>query len=79
MMKLLQEMRGFAEITNRRPPPKSPGLFLMQLRSQSAHPVVPNRKRSIIIQMQDLPSAPAPVKIIHLSQSPSSAPRVAAQ
>jgi hypothetical protein len=79
IMKLLQEIRGFAEITNRRPQPRSPGLFLMQLRSQMTHPVVPNRKRSIIIEMHDLPNAPAPVKIVHRRRSPTSASTAAAR
>src|SRR5690242_237890 len=32
IMKLLQEMRGLADITHRRPAPRQPGLFLIQLR-----------------------------------------------
>jgi len=79
MMKLLQEIRGFSEITNRRPPPRSPGLFMMQLRSHLTHTTLPSRKRSIAIQMQDLPNIPAPVKITHLRESPAPAATVAAQ
>jgi len=33
MMKLLQEMQGLAQMSQRRPQAKSPGLFLLQLRS----------------------------------------------
>jgi hypothetical protein len=69
MMKLLQEIRGFAEITNRRPQPRSPGLFMMQLRSHLTHTTLPRRKRSVIIDMQDLTEIPHPVKITHLRES----------
>ena len=78
VMKLLQEIRGFAEITDRRPPPRSPGLFLMQLRSHTPHTPLPSRKRSIAVEMQNLPEFPTSVKIIHFSQSPTSAARLAA-
>jgi hypothetical protein len=69
MMKLLQEIRGFAEITNRRPQLRSPGLFLMQLRSHLTHTTLPRRKRSVLIDMQDLADNPHPVKITHLGES----------
>ena len=71
MMKLLQEMQGFAEISNRRPQPRSPGLFLMQLRSHTGHTVLPRRKQSILINVQDLSEIPHPVKITHLSENPA--------
>ena len=63
LMKLLQEMRGFAEITNRRPLPKPPVLFLMQLRSHAAEAASPRRKMVITIDMQENPDIPHPVKI----------------
>ena len=66
MMKLLQEMRGFAEFTNRRPPPRTPGLFMMQLRSGLTRPTLPPRRRSILVDVQDLAETPHPVKITHL-------------
>src|SRR5215831_12926693 len=37
MIKLLQEIRGLAQISQRRPPAKAPGLFLLQLRSHIHH------------------------------------------
>jgi len=68
LMKLLQEIRGLAEITARRPQPRAPGLFLIQLRShlmQTTH----LRKR-IAVDSQEEVDIPAPVKITHLSQPP---------
>jgi hypothetical protein len=71
MMKLLQEIRGFAEISNRRPQSRSPGLFLMQLRSHTTHTTLPPRRRSILIDVQDLSEIPHPVKITHLGDNPA--------
>jgi|WetSurMetagenome_2_1015567.scaffolds.fasta_scaffold654444_2 hypothetical protein len=68
MFKLLQEIRGFAEVTNRRPQLRSPGLVLIQLRS-SAHAKLPPRKRSIEIAMKDLADIPRPVRIVHVGAS----------
>ena len=65
-MKMLQEIRGLAQITNRRPPPKSPGLFLMQLRSHLSRPNFPKQRLVIPIDLQEPPDIPHPVKITHL-------------
>ena len=70
-MKMLQEIRGLAQITSRRPPAKMPGLFLIQLRSQSPRPT-PHRKKVVIpVALKDLPDIPHPVKIIHLNAKAS--------
>ncbi len=71
MMKLLQEIRGFAEITNRRPYSRSPGLFLMQMRSHVAPTSLPRPRRSILVHVPDLSEIPHPVKITHLGQDPA--------
>jgi hypothetical protein len=71
-MKLLQEIRGLAEITNRRPQPGKPGLFLVQLRSHVNHTTGARRKQIIAVDMLDRPDIPHPVKITHLR--PASAP-----
>ena len=73
MLKLLQEMRGFAEIANRRPPPRATGLVLMQLRSHLTHTRLPPRRRSITVEVQGLADIPHPVKITHLSAGPGPA------
>jgi len=65
-MKLLQEIRGFAEITQRRPQPRKPGLFLIQLRSHVTHTTGTKRKQTIAIDMLEHPDIPHPVKITHL-------------
>jgi hypothetical protein len=70
MLKLLQEMRSLAEITNRRPPGRAPAVFLMQLRSHLAHTTSATRRRSISIDNQSLPDIPHPVKITHLRTAP---------
>ncbi len=69
MMKLLQEIRGLAEITNRRPHSKPPGLFLLQLRSHLTRTRFPRRKVIIPIDVQNPPDIPNPVKITHITQS----------
>jgi hypothetical protein len=79
MMKLLQELRGFDEITHRRPQARSPGLFMMQLRSHATHTTLPNTRRTIAIQVPGGRAAPAPVKITHLRQAPAPAAQLAAQ
>jgi hypothetical protein len=66
IMKLLQEMRGFADITQRRPAPRQPGLVLIQLRSQFGSCSQPRRKLTISVDMQDRPDIPDPVKITHI-------------
>jgi len=71
MMKLLQEIRGLAQITNRRPQPKPPGLFLMQLRTHVLQASLPRRRLVIPIDLQDPPDIPNPVKITHLSANPT--------
>jgi hypothetical protein len=69
IMKMLQEIRGLAQITNRRPPSKSPGLFLMQLRSHVSRTPVQKQKLVIPILLQDPPDIPHPVKITHRKEN----------
>ncbi len=63
LLKMLQEVKGLAQITNRRPAPRPPLLYLMQLRSQEAQTYTPRRRLTI-----DAPAipAPAPIKINHV-------------
>ena len=65
-MKLLQEVRGLADITHRRPAPRQPGLFLIQLRSCVHEARQPLARKVISIDMQDQLALPDPVKITHL-------------
>jgi hypothetical protein len=68
--KLLQEIRGYAEIANRFPPPRLPGLFLIQMRSHAIQPAPPIRRLSIVMEDQDRPDIPHPVRINHLKPNP---------
>jgi hypothetical protein len=70
IMKMLQEIRGLAEITHRRPQPRKPGLFLIQLRSHVSHTTAPRRKQTIAVNMLEQPDIPHPVKITHLRPAP---------
>jgi len=77
LFRLLQEIRGLAEISNRRPQSRTPGFFLMQMRSHVVHTTSPGCRRSIAIALQDLPDIPHPVKITHVkaaSTPPAPAP-----
>jgi hypothetical protein len=71
MLKLLQEIRGFADMANRRPPPRSPGLVLMQIRSHVIQATLPRRKLSVQMDVQDGLDIPHPVKINHVKQNPA--------
>jgi len=75
MLKLLQEIRGFAEMANRRPPPRATGLVLMQLRSHLTQTRLPPRRRSIVVDVKDLADIPHPIKITHLGARPAPATR----
>ena len=75
MLKLIQEMHGYAEVTNRCPPPRPTGLTLIELRSSLTHTRLPPRRQSIAIEAPDLADVPHPVKITHLAASPSEAVR----
>ena len=66
MLKLLQEIRGFAEIANRRPPPRSPTLVLTQIRAQGVHESMRRRKLSVAFDRQPQLDTPHRVKINHL-------------
>ena len=79
LMKLLQEIRGHANVTNRRPAPAAPMLYLMQLRRRNAHAHVrpqPPQRLSITAQWQNPGEAPAPIKINHAAAEPSEMPVV---
>ena len=78
MLKLLQEIRGFAAIANRRPPPRSPGLLLMQIRALGIHDSLRRRKLNITIDRQSSLDIPHPVRIHHVKQSSDLVTRVSA-
>jgi hypothetical protein len=82
LMKLLQEIRGYANVTNRRPTPATPMLYLMQLRRRNAHAHTqvrvpqPLKRLAITANWQNPGEAPAPIKIHHAVANPSEMPVV---
>ena len=73
LLKMLQEAKGLAQITNRKPAPRPPLLYLMQLRSQSNQAVTPRRR--LTIETEAL-HAPLPIKINHVQAGKPALPVV---
>jgi hypothetical protein len=73
MMKLLQQARGMAEMTGRRPQPRSPGPLLLQVRAPKWKSSAAKPRRIIRINIQDPPDIPHPVAILHLDSAGSQA------
>ena len=67
IMRLLQEMRGLADITRRHPAPKPSPLFLMQLRSHLTNTNRPRHRLVIGGNISEAAHFPIPVKITHLT------------
>jgi hypothetical protein len=75
MLKLLQEMHGFADMAQRHAQPKPASLVLMQIRSKFSHTRLPSTRRSIAIDVKDLADVPHPVRITYLGTPPTSSSR----
>jgi hypothetical protein len=75
LMKALQEIDGYAEITNRRPVPRPAVLYLMALRLPPPADA-PFRKRIIPVGLKLTPQVPRPVKITHRRPGQSDLPVV---
>ena len=76
VLKLLQEVKGHAQITNRRPAPRPPLLYLMQLR---AHPVpddLPKHRLAVEADTKAFADGPLPIKINHVKSDESGPPEV---
>lgn len=71
MLKFLQEMRGFSDLSRGFPPHRHSPLFLLQLRSHLAETSRPKRRLLISVDLKDPPDIPAPVKITHLGSNPA--------
>jgi hypothetical protein len=69
MLTLLQEKRGYAQVTNRLPAPRPGVLFLMKLRAQANQSAAPRRRLSILVEVNKGPATPLPVKINHVNQN----------
>src|SRR6185436_5733901 len=67
LRKLIVEIRGYAQVTNRRPAPRPPVLYLMELREHTAQVSAPKRKLDVISDAQENPNIPMPIKITHVA------------
>ena len=76
MLKLLTEFRGHAQVTNRRPTPRRPGLFLMQLREHLTETTGQKRKLVVTGEDQRVADKPLQIKINHVRADSSAAPVV---
>ena len=76
ILKLMQEIKGHAQITNRRPAPRAPLLYLMQLRAQQSLPQDAPRRRLTVTMEAAEAVAPLAVKIVHVNPGESPLPVV---
>jgi len=67
-MKLLQEVRGLAQLTDRRPQTR-PAALLLQAHWLSRRGPAAKNKRVLRIQVQNLPDIPHPVRINHVTRA----------
>ena len=69
LMKFLQEIRGYAHVTNRRPAPRPPTIFLMQLRERRAQELLSHRPQPVAITAawQNGADVASPVQINHVN------------
>lgn len=69
LMKYLQEVSGYAQVTNRRPAPRPPVIYLMQLRERQAQTHLSKRPQrlSITTAWQNGSDVALPVRINHLT------------
>lgn len=72
LMRFLQEVRGHAQITNRRPAPRPSVLYLMQLRARNEQVNVPKRRLIVVSETSEHPETPMPIKINHVKVTDSS-------
>jgi hypothetical protein len=73
LIKVLQEIKGIAQITNRRPAPRPPLLYLMALRSKGTPAIHSRRKLAVETAVLQ---APLPIKINHIKSDRPGQPAV---
>jgi len=76
LMRLLQEIRGHAQITNRRPAPRPSALYLMQLRERAAQSHRSRRRLALATDFQESNDTPLPIKIHHIKTDESGMPMI---
>lgn len=74
VLKLLQEGKIYAQITNRRPAPRPPMLYLMQMRAHPATPDLPKHRLTIQTDAMAFAKGPLPIKINHVKSNEAGHP-----
>lgn len=74
VLKLLQEGRVYAQITNRRPAPRPPLLYLMQLRAHPAPADLPRHRLTVETDHKAFANGPLTIKINHVKSDESGQP-----
>jgi hypothetical protein len=69
MLKLLQEVRGFAQFATRAGETRPTGPLLLRLRGSLLRKGITRRKYIIRIDMQEQPNIPQPVPITHIGDT----------
>jgi hypothetical protein len=68
MLKLLQEVQGFAHFANRPTQSQSAGPLLLPFSGPRRRKATARRKYLIQVEMKDLPDIPHPVQIVYLGK-----------
>ena len=77
LLKMMQEDKGLAQITNRRPGPRPSVLYLMQLREQMPDsPAIPKRRLVISTESADPSAVSFTIRINHINMGDSPLPIV---
>ena len=77
LLKMMQEDKGLAQITNRRPAPRPPVLYLMQLREQKpVSPDIPKRRLVVSAESADPSTVSFTIRINHINMGDSPLPIV---
>jgi hypothetical protein len=74
LMQLFQELKGRAEISERRPASTGTGIYLMQLREQASRATQPRVRLMISVTADEPPTPADPVKINHVHVTAETAP-----
>ena len=69
-----QELKGRAEISNRRPSSTGTGIYLMQLREQASRSTQPRVRLMISVTSDETPTPADPVKINHVHVTAETVP-----
>lgn len=77
LLKMMQEDKGLALITNRRPAPRPSVLYLMQLREQKPDsPEIPKRRLVVSAESADPSAVSFSIRINHVNMGDSALPIV---